>query len=169
MLFMNERFPFAPILLPKLEVKIGFLFSFISSDPSKDHYGNYEGTLNNSFSQTTLSNDRWLVQKWGTIKISKKWGIVGYNLGFDSFLSKLRLLHFIQLPFNFDTEDHQILLKKFNRYDYLRASNDCVKPYLPNRNQYVPINRYECGFAAQESVLGSTVRKTIFSFSKCFE
>ena len=60
----------------------------------------------------------------------------------------------------FDTKDQQILLAKLNHYGIGGVSNDWLKYYLSNRNQYVPTNGYEsclavikCG-VPQGSVLG---------------
>ena len=59
-----------------------------------------------------------------------------------------------------DTVDHQILLAKLNHYGIHGVSNDWVKSYLSNHNQYVSINGFDSGLttincgAPQGSVLG---------------
>ena len=60
----------------------------------------------------------------------------------------------------FDTVDHQILLAKLNHYGICRVSNDWLKSYLSNRNQYASINGFDSGLTTincgipQGSVLG---------------
>ena len=67
---------------------------------------------------------------------------------------------FVDLQKAFDIVDYQILLAKLNQYGIHGVSNDWLKSYLSNRNQYVFINGYESGLAAincgfpQGSVLG---------------
>ena len=56
--------------------------------------------------------------------------------------------------------EHQMVLAKLNHYGIRGVSNDRLKIYLSNRDQYVPINGYDSGLAAvncgarQDSVLG---------------
>ena len=52
---------------------------------------------------------------------------------------------FVDLQKAFDTADHKILLAKLNHYVIRGVSNDQFKSYLPNRNQYVPINGFDSG------------------------
>ena len=47
-----------------------------------------------------------------------------------------------------NTVDHQILLTKLNHYGICGVSNDWLKSYLSNHNQYVSINGYKPGLAA---------------------
>ena len=60
----------------------------------------------------------------------------------------------------FDTVDHQILLSKLNHYGICGVSNDWLKSYLSNRNQYASINGFDSGLTTincgipQGSVLG---------------
>ena len=67
---------------------------------------------------------------------------------------------FVELQKAFDTVDHQILLAKLNNYGIRGVSNDWVKSYLSNRNQYVSINGSDSGLTTincgvpQGSVLG---------------
>ena len=68
---------------------------------------------------------------------------------------------FVDLQKAFDTVDHQIMLAKLNHYRIrMVVSNDWLKSYLSNCNQYLSINGYESGLAAldcgvpQGSVLG---------------
>ena len=67
---------------------------------------------------------------------------------------------FADLQKAFDTVDHQILLAKLNHYGIRGVSNDWLKSYLSNRNQYVSINRFDSGLTTinwgvpQGSVLG---------------
>ena len=55
---------------------------------------------------------------------------------------------FIDIQKAFDTVDHQILLIKFNHHEIRGISNDWLKSFLSNRNQYVSINVYDSGLAA---------------------
>ena len=52
---------------------------------------------------------------------------------------------FVDLQKAFDTVDHQILLAKLNHYGIHGVSNDWVKSYLSNHNQYVSINGFDSG------------------------
>ena len=52
---------------------------------------------------------------------------------------------FVDLQKAFDTVDHQILLAKLNHYGIRGVSNDWLKSYLSNRNQYVSINGFDSG------------------------
>ena len=68
---------------------------------------------------------------------------------------------FVDLQKAFDTVGHQILLAKLNHYGIRRVSNDWLKSYLSDCNQYVSRNGYKSGLSAlnwglsQGSVLGS--------------
>ena len=55
---------------------------------------------------------------------------------------------FVDLQKAFGTVDHQILLVKSNHYGICGVSNDWLKSYLYNHNQYVSINGYKSGLAA---------------------
>ena len=67
---------------------------------------------------------------------------------------------FADLQKAFDTVDHEILLSKLDYYSIQGISNNWVKSYLSNREQFVSINGYDselaeinCG-VPQGSVLG---------------
>ena len=47
---------------------------------------------------------------------------------------------FVDLLEAFDTVDNQVFLAKLNHYGICRASNDWLKSYLYNCNQYASIN-----------------------------
>ena len=55
---------------------------------------------------------------------------------------------YVDLQKAFDTVDHQILLTKLDHYRIRGVSNDWLKSYLSNRNQFMFINGYESGLAA---------------------
>ena len=67
---------------------------------------------------------------------------------------------FVDLQKIFDTVDYQILLAKLNQYGIRGVSNNWLKSYLSNRNQYVSINGFDSGLTGincgvpQGSVLG---------------
>ena len=42
---------------------------------------------------------------------------------------------------------YTLLLAKLKHYAICGVSNDCLKSYLSNHNQYVSINEYESGLA----------------------
>ena len=46
-----------------------------------------------------------------------------------------------------------MLLAKLNHSGIRGVSNDLLKSHLPNHNQFVPINGYDCGLAA--TIVGS--------------
>ena len=55
---------------------------------------------------------------------------------------------FVGLKKATDTDDHQILSRKLNHYGICGVSNDWLKSYLSNCNQYVSVKRYESDLAA---------------------
>ena len=67
---------------------------------------------------------------------------------------------FVDLQKAFDTINHQILLAKLSHYGICWFSNNWLKSYLSNRNQYVSINGFDSGLVAincgvaQGSVVG---------------
>ena len=101
-----------------------------------------------------------------------------YNLQYSTFHALINMIENIRKPLddrNIDCEafvnlqkaldavDQQIHLAKLNHYGIRRVSSDWFKSCLSNRNQYVPINGYESGFAAincgfpQRFVLGTVL------------
>ena len=54
---------------------------------------------------------------------------------------------FVDLQKAFYAVDHLILLAKLNDYGICGVSNDWIKSYLSNRNQFVSINGYDSGLA----------------------
>ena len=64
----------------------------------------------------------------------------------------------------FDNVGNQILLAKLNRYEIRRVSNNWLKSYLSDPNQYLSINGYESGLAAMNCGVpqGSVVGPLLF-------
>ena len=55
---------------------------------------------------------------------------------------------FVDLQKAFDTVDHQILLAKWNHCGIRGVSNDWLKSYLSNHNQFVSINSFDSGLTS---------------------
>ena len=72
---------------------------------------------------------------------------------------------FVDLQKAFDTVDHEIILAKLNHYGILGVSNDSVRSYLSDRQQYVSINGYDSGLTKLNShVFEESVLSTVIFF-----